>query len=135
MAALCGTQGAATLVIDLNRTHATNPLWPRHARFHLVWQAVSYAMLAVVEVILILAPGPMAAPRFYLAALLASIPMIACFAALCFRQIYGGALSDPNGIPPVQISFVGRKFHADLNLSAEMAALLVLLAAIVLFRN
>ena len=38
LAALCGLQGLATPAIDLNRTHATNFLWPGHARFHIVWQ-------------------------------------------------------------------------------------------------
>ena len=73
---LCGAQGVATLAIDLNRTHATNPQWTSHARFHLVWQAISYALLSLLEVALILMPGPIRDQRFYLAAILASIPML-----------------------------------------------------------
>lgn len=95
LALLCGMQGSATLAIDLNRTHATNPLWPRHARFHLVWQAVSYALLSLLEIALILAPGPFLELRFYLAAILACIPMVSSLAAFACRKIYGGLFSTP----------------------------------------
>lgn len=135
LAALCGAQGMATLAIDLNRTHATNPLWLRHARFHLVWQVVSYALLAVIEVALILAPGPLAKPRFYLAAVLASVPMAGCFTAFFLKNLYGGALSDPNGIPPIQLRVLGSQIHIDLNLAAEIAGLLLLIVAVALFRH
>jgi len=135
LAFLCGAQGLATLAIDLNRTHAANPLWLRHARFHLVWQAVSYALLSVLELALILAPGPLPAERFYLAAILASIPMLGCFAAFFFRKIYGGALFDPNGIPPLSIAAFGSTIYLDLNLAAESVALSLLLATIFLYQH
>jgi hypothetical protein len=135
LALLCGAQGAATLVIDLNRTHATNPLWPKHARFHLVWQAISYGMLSLLELALILTPGPFPNERFYLAALLASIPMFSCLAAFAWRRIYGGALSDTNGIPPVIVLVLGSELHIDLNLTAEVVALFMLLGILVLFKR
>lgn len=132
---LCGAQGAGTLAVDLNRTHATNPLWPRHARFHLVWQAIGYALLSMLEVALILAPGPFHEQRFYLAAVLATIPMLSCMAAFLLRRVYSGALSDPNGIPPVTVEAFGSEFHIDLNLAAEVAALFMLLAILALFSH
>ena len=132
---LCGAQGAATLAIDLNRTHATNPHWPRHARFHLVWQSFSYAWLCVLEIALIVAPGPVPDQRFYLAAILASIPMLSCLAAFACRRIYGGALSDANGIPPVKVVMFGSELHVDLNLASEAAALVFLLGILAFFRH
>jgi hypothetical protein len=36
LAFLCGTQGIATLVINLNRIHKTNAQWTKHVLFHLV---------------------------------------------------------------------------------------------------
>ena len=133
LAVLCGMQGAATLAIDLNHTHAANPLWLRHARFHIVWQAISYALLSLLEVALVLAPGPFLQMRFYIAAALAAVPMLSCLVAFIFRNLYGGALSDPNGIPPMRVLILGSKRQIDLNLTAEIAALLTLAAIIALF--
>jgi len=133
LALLCGIQGLATLAVDLNRTHATNPLWTRHARFHLVWQAISYAFLSLLEVALVLSPGPLREQRFYLAAILASIPMLSCFAAFVSRKVFGGALSDPNGIPPLRLAILGSDLQIDLTLAVEAMGLLLLLSIVVLF--
>ncbi len=135
LAALCFLQGLATLVIDLNRTHATHPQWLGHARFHLVWQAMAFALLAVLEVILILAGGPLRDQRFYLAAVLASIPMLGFFAALTGRSVYKGTLSDPNGIPPMTITIPGSDRRIDLNLVAECGGVLALAVIILLYRH
>ena len=135
LALLCGAQGVATLAIDLNRTHATNPLWPGHARFHLVWQAISYGLFSLLEMALILTSGPFPEQRFYLAALLASIPMLSCLTACVWRMTYGGAMFDPNGILPVAVRVFGSELHIDLNLTAEVAALLMLLGILALFRH
>jgi hypothetical protein len=123
---LCGIQGLATLGVDLHRTHATNPLWPSHARFHVVWQSLNVALLSALEIGLIWWHGPHATQRFYLAAILASVSGFGFLLALLGKRLYGGRLSDPNGIPPARIAIAGRVLAVDLNLAAILAALLSL---------
>ena len=135
LAALCCLQGLATLAIDFNRTHATNPEWPGHARFHLVWQVMTIAGLTLLEVVLVLGSGPFQEQRFYLAAVLAGIPMLSFSAALITRCIYKGALSDPNGMQPAIIKVRGSSLRVDLNVVAELCGLLALAVIIALYRG
>ena len=135
LAVFCALQGAATIVLDLNRTHAANPLWLRHARFHVVWQVATTAALAVVELLLLFAFGPLTASRFYLVLALATLPVFGFFVALVTRFIYGGALSDPNGIQPMTIRRGETTVRIDLNLVAETMAIIVLAAILLLFRS
>src|SRR4051812_26305878 len=97
LTAVAAGQGITPLFIDLNRTHATNPLWPGHARFHVVWQTFALTLSAIVEVALIWWLSAASRQFFYLAALLTSLPMIAFLLAAITRQKYAGTLHDPNG--------------------------------------
>jgi hypothetical protein len=135
LAALCSLQGLATVAIDLNRTHASNPTWTGHARFHVVWQTASYACLAVIEVWLVLAGGPLQDLRFHLAAVLAAVPMVGFFGAFLARNIYKGTLSDPNGMPPLRIKLRSSTLRIDLNLVAEICGILALAALVALYRH
>ena len=135
LAALCLLQGLATVAIDLNRTHATNPDWTGHARFHLVWQTAAFAWLALLEVPLVLAGGPLQDERFYLASVLAGVPMIGFFAAFIARRAYKGTLSDPNGMPSMKIKIQGSTVCIDLNLVAEVGGILPLAAIVALYRH
>ncbi len=127
-------QGAATLAIDLNHTHASNPLWLRHARFHLVWQSLSTALLSLVGVAVVWSSGPFPRQRFYLGVALASVPLLAFLIALISRKLYGGSLSDPNGIPQARLLVFGKAFSVDGNLAAVMLALVSLMLIMALYR-
>jgi hypothetical protein len=135
LAIFCILQGAATLAIDLNRTHAAHPLWLGHARFHVVWQASTTALLAILQVVLLTWRGPMERERFYLAALLASLPIFGFFAAMSTRAMYGGALSDPAGIPPLNLMILGRSRRIDLNLVAEILGVALVAILVILYRH
>jgi hypothetical protein len=134
LASFCAIQGAATIVLDLNRTHATHPKWLGHARFHVVWQTGTVTALAIVECALLWFRGPLESERFYLAALLALLPIFGFFAALIARGLYGGTLSDPGGIPPLRLTVRRRQLRIDMNLVAEVAGFIAVLALVALYR-
>lgn len=127
-------QGIMPIFIDLNRTHATHPMWPGHARFHVVWQTAAAALFGALETALIWWPGPAAAERFYLAALLAELPLLGFLAAMATRRWYGGTLHDPLGITPVRIPLGGRVLMVDMNAVLVVTATVLLPAAVLLFR-
>lgn len=134
LAFFCTVQGIATAVIDLGRTHATHPLWLGHARFHVVWQTANVAALSALEVALVLMRGPWMTERFYLAAILAGVPIFGFFAALITRRLYGGTLSDPQGMPPWSVHLHGKQLRIDLNVVAEIMGVAALAVIVAIFR-
>lgn len=134
VSAVAAGQGALPVFIDLNRTHATNPLWPGHARFHLVQQVFTLLPAAIIEVVLLWWPGPGMRGRFYLAALLTATSLGGFLMATLARTHYGGTLHDPNGIQPVSVRLGSRKIVFDLNLPLVIGASVMLMTAVLLFR-
>lgn len=127
-------QGIMPIFIDLNRTHATHPMWPGHARFHVVWQTATAALLGALEAALIWWPGAADAERFYLAALLAALPLLGFLSAMASRRWYGGTLHDPLGIKPVKMQLGGSVLMVDMNAVLVVIATVLLPAAVLLFR-
>jgi uncharacterized protein DUF6640 len=105
-----------TVVADFNKTHATNPKWTPHARFHVVWQISSYVGFGMLAFALIWWPGPLAVERLYLVALMGAIVYAAFFAALIAMPIYGGAAYDKNGYQPFKapIPIIAKKWDANI---------------------
>lgn len=133
--AIAAGQGFSPIFIDLNRTHATNPLWPGHARFHLVQQVLTLFPAALVELGLLWYPGPALRARFYLVSLLTATPLAGVLLAVLFRRVYGGALHDPNGIQPLRFRFGSRHFELHGNLLLVVLAAVLLAAAVLIFRS
>ena len=120
---LCGIQGIATVAIDLNRTHATNPEWVGHARFHVVWQTLTMALLAVVELGLLWGGWVSEERGFILALVLAGLSPVAFLVACVARRMFGGTLFDANGILPLPVRVGSRVVPVDMNLAAVVGAL------------
>lgn len=121
--------GIGPLVIDLNRTHATHPLWPGHARFHVVWQAVTLFLLSAVAIGLLWIASPLGRASLYMAAVLTAMPLAGFLVALATRRIYGGTLHDPQGIAPLRIG----QLEIDLNTVVVVFAAVLLIAAVLIY--
>ncbi len=131
--ALAAGQGLTPLLIDLSRTHATNPIWPGHARFHVVWQSFELTLVNALAIALIWWPGLVPGVRFYLAATLTALPMASFFIALFARKLYGGTMHDPNGVRPMPVRLGDKLFKVDMNAALVIVGTIVLVAAIYIF--
>jgi len=115
-------------IFDFNATHATNPKWMPHARFHVVWQVVSYDCIALIALVLIWAPGEMAAARGWLATGLAASVYAGFFSAAFGKKLYGGADYDTNGVLPLHV--FGIEVDVNISIFTTMVALLAIAAGI-----
>jgi len=115
--------GVVTVKADFNKTHATNPLWTGHARFHLVWQITSYLGFALLALALIWAPGPYVLERLYLAGAFAGIVYGAFFIALLTMPLYDGRAFDDNGYPPFRA--IGLRLDANVTVFSALTVLLL----------
>ena len=107
----------APSLADFNKTHATNPLWTGHARFHVVWQVMSYNLIALVVLALLWLPGAPDNARFYFAWCIAACVYTSFFIALGSMSKYGGANYDDNAYPPFKVKLLNSNRLLDLNTS------------------
>ena len=107
-----------TIKADFNKTHATNPEWTPHARFHVVWQILSYAGVGLVALYLIWTDGPAPIERIGVAAALSVAVYGGFFAAVFARPIYGGGLYDNNGYLPFKPPIGAPQWRWDANVTA-----------------
>ena len=118
----------ATIFADFNKTHATNPLWTGHARFHVVWQITSYAGFGLIALGLIWMPGSLALERLYLAVAFAAVVYGAFFITLAVMPLYGGRAYDANGYQPFTLA--GMKLDANVTVFSIMTILLLIAVAL-----
>jgi hypothetical protein len=120
--------GLLTVKADFNRTHATNPLWTPHARFHVVWQISSYVGFGLLACALIWIPGSLYVERLYLVCAFGLVVYGAFFVAFLAMPLYGGKAYDDNGYPPFAVHLFGRKLALDVNATAFSIFTIVLIA-------
>lgn len=100
--------GVVPVLADFNRTHARNPKWPAHARFHVVTQVLTTSLVAAVALWLLWSPAVAPAFGICVAALLSFCVLGGFFASAAVRKLYGGTLSDDEG-------GIARVRNVDLN--------------------
>ena len=124
---------AIPVLADFNKTHATNPTWTPHARFHVVWQVLSYCGVGLIALWQIWSAGP--ASKLWLAVALA-VAMYAAFFATAFAMPrFGGTLADPNGVPPLgRVTLGGRPVVLDANMTVFGAQVIILAIAALTIR-
>ena len=128
---ICVGFGTLTPLIDFNESHATNPLWTGHARFHLVWQVNAMIITAVLSIALLW--------FFYsvlnhlIVILLIYLWIFSFYATVFGIKLFDGELNDINGVPPVFIKILGREYEIDRNIQAITGSLLVSSYATALF--
>jgi len=120
----------ATIIADFNATHATNPKWTPHARFHVVWQITSYAGFGLLSLALIWWPGPLAVERLYLAAIMGAIVYAAFFIAVVTMPVYGGGAYDDNGYQPFPAPVPLFAKSWDVNMTAFGVQLVIWFAGV-----
>ncbi len=104
------------MVADFNKTHATNPLWPPHARFHVVWQVLTQAGVSIVAIVLLWYNSPAYLMQLYLAAGIIFAWILMFFVTLASMSLFDGALKDVNGIKPFKFPVGGKVYEIDTNL-------------------
>ena len=128
---ICIGFGTLTPLIDFNESHATNPLWTGHARFHLVWQVNAMIITAVLSISLLW--------FFYsitnhlIVILLNYLWILSFYATVFGLKLFDGELNDINGVPPVFIEILGRKYEIDRNIQAITGSLFLNTYAMTLF--
>ena len=120
-------------IADFNKTHATNPLWTPHARFHVVWQVMSYCGIGAIALALIWTAGP--STKLWLAVALAVAMYAGFFATLFSMPRFGGSVADTNGVPPIAtVQVGGRPLALDTNVTVFCVQVALLLVAVLLIR-
>ena len=119
---------------DFNATHATNPLWTGHARFHVVWQVIGNSTFSLLAIGLIWLPTREVMAFLFLATLINYVWISGFFITLASMPLFEGVLADENGIKPFRFNIFGRIWLVDTNLfGASVFLVLNSLAAILIF--
>lgn len=117
---------------DFNKTHATNPLWTPHARFHVVWQVLSQNGISLVILYLLWSDATDYSTHIVVAAILNYIWGASFYTTLASMKLYDGALKDVNGIKPFRFNIFGKIHLVDTNLFGGTVLMIVNTIGVVL---
>lgn len=105
--------------VDLTETHVFHPEWTPHSRMHMVWLLGTNSGLAVLALYFLWLHKANSAFGVRLAGILGVCVFGGFWLSASTVSLYGGALSDKGGVPPVM--------GMDANVVVFSLALLILL--------
>jgi hypothetical protein len=93
--------GALPPFVDLTKTHVFNREWTPHSRMHMVWLLVTNSAIAVLALYFLWFHKEHSAFGVHLAGILGLCVLGGFWLSASTISLYGGALSDEDGVPPV----------------------------------
>lgn len=116
---------------DFNKTHATNPLWTPHARFHVVWQCLTALGIGIIGLMLLWNDFGFYLHQLYLVMGFAASAYGAFFITFFTMPLFGGRAYDDNGYLPIKIG----PLSIDLNVTVFGTFVILLCIAAVSIKN
>ena len=120
--------GLATVFADFNKTHATNPQWTPHARFHVVWQISKLCRLRSAGAgAYLVAWARWPSNGSILVAAMGAVVYGAFFVAVFAMPIYGGEAYDKNGYLPfaAPVPVIAKRWDVNITIFCVQAVILV----------
>ena len=94
--------GFVPALVDLNKTHATNPLWVGHTVFHVVWQVMIQAGIRLLEPLQSLDRFPIETAAGHQSFRSSADSIVqSSFRSMSSRKFYQGTLADQTEFPDV----------------------------------